>query len=220
MSLALKTHKQLATDLALVIAPFAKPSKKRSAAALSTETEATPGAPPELIIFSDGACQGNGTARGACGSGVYARDGAFKWQGRCTGKQTSSRAELFASIVAAAYATFKCTENVIAVHSDSEYVVLGMQEESRLLTWVRNGWKTKARKPVANVDLWRVMHALHLRKPLQWVHVPGHSGIVGNEAADDLAGKAVTLFQVPGTLQSSWPSALLGITLDEVLNEK
>jgi ribonuclease HI len=211
--------KQLAAELAQVLVPRVSSVKKRSRDDALVEETVAP-ALRTLVISSDGACTANGTARAAGGCGVFARDGAFKWSGRCSGKQTNQRAELFAGIVAAAYATFKCKEESIAVHSDSEYVVLGMIEESRLRTWARNGWKTKARTPVANEDLWRIMHALHVRKPLKWAWVKGHSGVAGNEAADKLAGDAVKAFAVPKTLHDAWPTELLGISLKDLLEEQ
>jgi ribonuclease HI len=84
------------------------------------------------------------------------------------------------------------------LHTDSDYLYLGVTEESRLATWAKNGWKTKAKTTVANSDLWTLIHKLLARREtagwptIAFVHVPAHSGIEGNERADRLAGRGCT----------------------------
>ena len=57
--------------------------------------------------------------------------------------------------------------------------------------WKRNGWKTAAKQPVKNADLWQRLDALNARYKIDWRWVKGHSGHPGNELADQLANKGV-----------------------------
>jgi len=62
--------------------------------------------------------------------------------------------------------------------------------------WKKRGWKTAAKKPVKNEDLWRRLDAAIAKHKINWVWVKGHSGDIGNEKADDLANQGV-----PGRLE-------------------
>ena len=73
--------------------------------------------------------------------------------------------------------------------SDSTYVLKGLQEW--MPGWKKRGWKTAAKKPVKNVDLWQELDALASERKIDWRWVKGHAGDFGNERADELAREGV-----------------------------
>ena len=77
----------------------------------------------------------------------------------------------------------------VLVHTDSQYVQKGITEW--IHGWKLRGWKTAAKAPVKNVDLWQALDAAQARHQIQWEWVKGHSGHAGNEAADTLANRGV-----------------------------
>jgi len=77
----------------------------------------------------------------------------------------------------------------IELHTDSKYVMQGINEW--MANWKKNGWKTAARKPVKNVDLWQQLDAENSQHSVKWYWVKGHSGNEGNEMADQLANEAI-----------------------------
>jgi ribonuclease HI len=77
----------------------------------------------------------------------------------------------------------------VSLTTDSQYVQKGILEW--LASWKRRGWKTAARKPVKNVDLWQRLDAAANGHDIQWHWVKGHSGHPENELADELANKAI-----------------------------
>ena len=77
----------------------------------------------------------------------------------------------------------------IVLHTDSQYVQKGITEW--LPGWKARGWKTAAKAPVKNVDLWKRLEEATLGHEIQWVWVKGHAGHEGNERADQLANKGV-----------------------------
>jgi ribonuclease HI len=172
-------------------------------------------------LYCDGSALGNGTKNARAGSAVHCDDG-FNWARRCPGSQTNQRAELYAATVAAAYAHRFRTA---IVHSDSEYVTLGINDESRLATWQQNGWKTKARTPVANDDLWKVMVAVLARRakagqhPLEWMWVKAHSGIKQNEIVDQMAKEAARVDeQAADPIHlGAWPEKAVGVSFHDLM---
>jgi len=99
---------------------------------------------------------------------------------------TNNRMELTAVIEA--LGALKRPSRVI-LHTDSQDVMKGITEWIR--GWKAKGWKTAAKEPVKNVDLWRTLDEAVARHEIQWVWVKGHSGHNGNERADALANKGV-----------------------------
>ena len=77
----------------------------------------------------------------------------------------------------------------IEVTTDSKYVLQGINEWME--NWKRNGWKTAAKKPVKNVNLWKQLDDEVKRHRINWQWVKGHSGVEGNELADQLANEAI-----------------------------
>ncbi len=77
----------------------------------------------------------------------------------------------------------------ITVHTDSQYVQKGITQW--IHAWVRNGWKTTAKKPVKNSELWVALWDLSRRLPISWVWVMGHAGDEMNERCDSLVQEAI-----------------------------
>jgi len=99
---------------------------------------------------------------------------------------TNNRMELMAVIEALTALNRPCR---IVLHTDSQYVQKGITEWIR--NWKARGWRTAAKEPVKNVDLWKRLDELVGPHEIEWVWVKGHSGHDGNERADALANKGV-----------------------------
>ncbi len=138
----------------------------------------------DVEIYTDGACRGN---PGPGGWGVLLRSGGRErqiWGGeRLT---TNNRMEMMAAIQGLTALRRPCR---VAVYTDSEYLRRGISEW--LPQWKSRGWKTSARKPVKNDDLWRQLDDLATRHEIEWHWVKGHAGHPGNERADALANQGV-----------------------------
>ncbi|MFY9328578.1 MAG: ribonuclease HI [Georgfuchsia sp.] len=137
-------------------------------------------------IFTDGACSGN---PGPGGWGAILRMGAVEKE-LFGGERdtTNNRMELTAVIEA-----LRTLKRPVAarVHTDSQYVQKGISEW--IYSWKRRGWKTAAKEPVKNVDLWQALDAEAARHHVEWHWVRGHAGHVENERADGLARRGVEL---------------------------
>ena len=138
----------------------------------------------ETEIFTDGACRGN---PGPGGWGVLLRhNGHEKTLYGAEAETTNNRMELMAAIQALESLTRPCR---VRLTTDSQYVLKGIQEW--LAGWKQRGWKTAARKPVKNVDLWKRLDAAANDHDITWHWVRGHSGHPENELADTLANQAI-----------------------------
>jgi len=141
-----------------------------------------------VVIYTDGACKGN---PGPGGWGVLLRtEGAEKTLCGGAAQTTNNRMELTAVIEALQALKRPCR---VTLWLDSEYVRKGITEW--LPGWKARGWKTAARQPVKNVDLWQQLDALVQQggHAIDWRWVRGHTGDPGNERADALANQGVTL---------------------------
>ena len=139
---------------------------------------------PHVIIFTDGACRGN---PGPGGWGAILLFGDRKkeiWGGEP--ETTNNRMELMAAIEALSALTRPCR---VDLHTDSQYVPKGISEW--LPGWKARGWRTAAREPVKNADLWQRLDAARLRHEVSWRWVRGHNGHEMNERADFLAGRGL-----------------------------
>lgn len=138
----------------------------------------------KVIIYTDGACRGN---PGPGGWGVFMRyqenDKTLKGFDPET---TNNRMELMAAIKGLASLKRACE---IELYTDSKYVMQGINDW--ITNWKKNGWKTAARKPVKNADLWQQLDAQTVQHSIDWHWVKGHSGVEGNEMADQLANEAI-----------------------------
>ncbi|MGY6630310.1 MAG: ribonuclease HI [Wenzhouxiangella sp.] len=136
-----------------------------------------------IKIWTDGACLGN---PGPGGWGAVLRwNGHEKELAGAEAATTNNRMELMAAIEA--LEALKRPSTVVLT-TDSQYVRKGMLEW--LANWKRNGWKTAAKKPVKNAELWQRLDAAVARHQVQWEWVKGHSGHPENERADQLASDA------------------------------
>ena len=132
------------------------------------------------VIYTDGACSGN-PGPGGWGARIEGPDGANELTGG-EAATTNNRMELTAAIEA-----LKALPEGSAVQlwTDSTYVKDGIT--SWIDNWKKRGWKTAAKKPVKNVDLWQALDAENARHQIDWQWVKGHAGHAGNERADELA---------------------------------
>lgn len=138
----------------------------------------------ETEIYTDGACRGN---PGPGGWGVLLRhNGHEKTLCGAEAETTNNRMELMAAIQGLESLTRPCR---VRLTTDSQYVQKGVQEW--MASWKRRGWKTAAKKPVKNVDLWKRLDAATEGHEIRWHWVRGHSGHPENELADALANQAI-----------------------------
>ncbi|MEW5863463.1 MAG: ribonuclease HI [Pseudomonadota bacterium] len=143
---------------------------------------------PEVEIYADGACRGN---PGPGGWGVLLRAGGREkelWGAECA--TTNNRMELRAVIEG--LAALKRRSRV-RVYTDSQYVQKGISEW--IHDWKRRGWRTAARQPVKNAELWRALDELARAHEVEWHWVKGHAGHPENERADALANRAIDELQ-------------------------
>jgi len=138
----------------------------------------------EVIIYTDGACRGN---PGPGGWGAVLTYGSKKRELLGSEKETTNnRMELLAAIQALESLKRSCK---VSLYTDSQYVRKGILEW--MDNWKKRGWKTAARKPVKNQDLWISLDEALIRHDVDWHWVKGHSGVAGNEHADSLANEAI-----------------------------
>ena len=136
---------------------------------------------PHIEISTDGACLG-----GPGGWGAILRAGRHEKE--ISGAEpdtTNNRMELTAAI--RALEALKQPSRV-DLRTDSTYVRSGIM--SWVANWQRNGWRTSAKQPVKNADLWRELVAACERHDVTWHWVKGHAGDRDNEIADRLASAA------------------------------
>jgi ribonuclease HI len=133
-----------------------------------------------VIIYTDGACSGN-PGPGGWGAILIYGDKRKEINGG-EAETTNNRMELLAA--AEALAALKRPSHA-ELHTDSQYVRKGITEW--IGNWKKNGWKTAARKPVKNADLWMQLDEARQRHQVDWRWVKGHAGHPENERADELA---------------------------------
>jgi ribonuclease HI len=145
-------------------------------------------------IFTDGACRGN---PGPGGWGVLLRYGKTDkelWGGEKN--TTNNRMELLAAIRGLEMLTRPCE---VVLTTDSQYVRKGITEW--MVNWKRRNWRTSAKKPVKNDDLWRQLDKLSQPHEIEWRWVKGHSGHRENELVDQLANRGIDEMESPGATQ-------------------
>ena len=143
-------------------------------------------------IWTDGACSGN---PGPGGWGVLLRYGAHEKElSGGEAETTNNRMELMAAIRALEELKRPCE---VHLHTDSQYVRGGITEW--LAAWKQNGWRTAAKKPVKNADLWQRLDDARDRHKVAWHWVKGHAGIPENEKADELARRGMAPFKPNGS---------------------
>jgi ribonuclease HI len=138
----------------------------------------------EVVVHSDGGCRGN---PGPGAWAVVLEHGPHRRE--LTGfspATTNNRMELQAAIAALEALKLPC---VVSFYTDSKYVQNGIQ--SWLKGWKYNGWKTKAKQPVKNADLWMVLDQASSRHKITWHWLKGHAGHALNERCDILLNETM-----------------------------
>ncbi|NND80902.1 MAG: ribonuclease HI [Gammaproteobacteria bacterium] len=137
-----------------------------------------------IEIYTDGACRGN-PGPGGWGALLLYGDQQKELSGG-EAETTNNRMELLAAINALR-ALKRGSE--LTLYTDSQYVRRGITEW--IDNWKQRGWKTAAKKPVKNADLWKLLDEEVARHKIHWVWVKGHAGNSGNERADELANQGI-----------------------------
>ena len=137
-----------------------------------------------ISIFTDGACRGN-PGPGGWGVLILLEGEEITLYGG-EDSTTNNQMEMMAAIKALEY--FREKKSIELV-TDSNYLKDGV--EKWIHGWKKNGWKTSAKKPVKNQELWMKIDALNHFHEVQWKWVKGHSGHRENEIADLLANKGI-----------------------------
>jgi len=135
-------------------------------------------------MYTDGACSGN---PGPGGWGAVLISG--KHRKELSGGEhetTNNRMEMMAVIRGAEALKRGCS---VDIHTDSTYVMKGITQWME--AWKARGWRTASKQPVKNVDLWKRLEEALDRHEVRWFWVKGHSGVPGNERADELARKGI-----------------------------
>ena len=138
----------------------------------------------KIELFTDGACKGN---PGPGGWGALLRFGGVEkslYGGEAN--TTNNRMELMAAIEGLNALKESCA---VQLTTDSQYVLKGVTEW--IIGWKRNGWKTAAKQPVKNADLWQRLDDQNQRHQVEWRWVRGHTGHRENEIADSLANRGI-----------------------------
>ncbi|WP_312796124.1 ribonuclease HI [Tianweitania sp.] len=138
--------------------------------------------------YTDGACSGN---PGPGGWGAILRyNGKTKELSGGEANTTNNRMELMAAISALNALKEPCE---IDLYTDSNYVKDGIG--GWIEGWKRNGWKTAAKQPVKNAELWQQLDQARQRHKVKWHWVKGHAGHPENERADELARQGMAPFK-------------------------
>lgn len=135
-------------------------------------------------IYTDGACRGN-PGPGGWGAVLIAGPHRKTLYGG-EAETTNNRMELLAAIEALNALN---GPRQVLLHTDSRYVMNGINDW--LPNWKKRGWKTAAKKPVKNQDLWKALDEAIERHQIEWKWVRGHTGVPGNEEADALANQGI-----------------------------
>ncbi|MFU8830225.1 MAG: ribonuclease HI [Phycisphaerales bacterium] len=137
---------------------------------------------PRVELFTDGACSGNPGPGGWAFMLKHAASGSQKEGSGGDPATTNNRMELQA-VIEGLKALTRPSE--VDLYSDSKYVLDGL--ESWIKGWKKNGWKTKAKQPVKNAELWRELDELRNQHTVRFHWVKGHSSHAENERCDELA---------------------------------
>lgn len=138
----------------------------------------------KIHIYSDGACRGN-PGPGGWGT-LLVFNGTEKELYGAEADTTNNRMELMGAIMGLESLTRSCE---VVLTTDSTYVKNGITEW--IENWKKKGWKTAAKKPVKNKDLWQRLDEACQPHAIKWEWVKGHSGHDENERVDQLANKAI-----------------------------
>ncbi len=136
----------------------------------------------KYVIFADGACSGN-PGPGGWGAVLYSPKGIIKELGGFSQSTTNNKMELSAAIESLKY--LKSVNSEIIFYTDSSYVLNGITKW--VWGWLKKDWKSSQGQDVSNKDFWIELLNCIKNKKIDWRYCPGHSGITGNEIADQIA---------------------------------
>jgi ribonuclease HI len=138
----------------------------------------------QVELYTDGACRGNPGPGGW--AALLVAGGERKELSGAEAETTNNRMELMAAISGLSALKRRCA---VKLYTDSKYVLQGLTEW--LPQWKARGWRTAAREPVKNKDLWEKLDVAAAAQDIEWHWVKGHSGHEGNEYVDALANQAI-----------------------------
>jgi len=137
-----------------------------------------------IVMYTDGACSGN---PGPGGWGAVLMSGKHRKELFGGSRETTNNRMEMMAVIRGAEAIKR--GDSIDIYTDSKYVMQGMTEWVE--GWKKRGWKTAAKQPVKNVDLWQRLEQALERHQVNWHWVKGHSGVAENERADELARQGI-----------------------------
>ncbi|WP_439273400.1 ribonuclease HI [Pseudochrobactrum sp. HB0163] len=141
-----------------------------------------------ITAYTDGACSGN-PGPGGWGA-ILQYNGHRKELNGGEAETTNNRMELMAAISALEALKEPCQ---VELYTDSVYVRDGISKW--IEGWKRNGWKTAAKQPVKNAELWQQLDSARMRHKVSWHWVKGHAGHPENERADELAREGMAPYK-------------------------
>jgi ribonuclease HI len=162
----------------------AKPKAKKTPEIVLSDARLTVNGKSPVEIFTDGACSGN---PGPGGWGVVMRCNGEKRE--LSGGErltTNNKMEMTAAVEALKSLDKPCK---VVLTTDSEYLKNGITKWIK--GWKKNGWKTAAKEPVKNQELWQKLDELDQKHTIEWKWVRGHNGHPENERCDELAREAI-----------------------------
>ncbi|KAM4772561.1 ribonuclease H1-like isoform 1-T2 [Rhinophrynus dorsalis] len=137
------------------------------------------------VVYTDGCCSRNGRLKARAGIGVYwGPNHPLNVAERLEGRQTNQRAEIQAAIRALEQAK-KQNLTKLVLYTDSMFTINGITKW--IHSWKSNGWKLSTGQSVINKEDFEKLDQLTVGLDIKWMHIPGHAGFGGNEAADRLA---------------------------------
>lgn len=140
---------------------------------------------PRVLLFTDGACSGNPGPGGWAYVLKHPATGKAREDSGAEPQTTNNRMELRA-VIEGLSALHKPT--LVELTSDSKYVLDGLK--TWLDGWIKRGWRTAAKEPVKNQDLWEELDLLRKRHTINFHWIKGHAGHPENERCDELAVEA------------------------------
>jgi ribonuclease HI len=148
----------------------------------------------EIIVYTDGACSGN-PGPGGWGAVFLADNNQCLLNGGEL-NTTNNRMEMMAALAAMEQVIQNKPAAKLSLVTDSKYLKDGINLWMK--NWKKNGWKTAAKTPVKNQDIWIKLDAATSQLNLTWQWIKGHSGDEYNDLADTLARKAIISYAVTG----------------------